>query len=176
MRRISLYIDLLLVILVIAGLYYSSAQPYQKQDIRGSIERHLGGSPLEQQMDDFSLHYAGKEISTNTVGFAGFVEFFIRKATHFVTFGCLAVFLYRLLRHVCSPATAIPWSGFIGTVVAALDEWHQTFTEGRTGMVADVLLDASGISAGLIIIAIVCAVYHTTGRRNGHNRHRSQRV
>jgi len=176
MRHIRLYIDLALVVLVIAGLYFSSSQPYQKQDIRGSIERHLGGSTLEQQVDDFSLNYAGKEISADTVGFAGFVEFFIRKATHFITFVCVAIFLYRLLRHVCSPATAIPWSGFIGIGIAVLDEWHQTFTPGRTGMVADVLLDASGIIAGLAIIAIMCVFYHTAGRRNGHNRHRSQRI
>lgn len=172
MRNIRFVLDVGLVVLIVIGLYISSSQPYQKQDIRGSIERFLGGGQIEQQFDGFSLRYAGKEISSETVGFAGFVEFFIRKGTHFLTFGCLALFLYRLLRHFFPPSVAIPWTGFTGIGIAALDEWHQTLTPGRTGMVADVLLDTSGIIVALLLIGLASVVRHNTSRKIGHNRFR----
>lgn len=176
MRNLLVYIDLALVLLIVIGLYISSSQPYQQQDMRGSIERHLGGGQLEHKIDGFSLRYAGKEISAETVGFAGFIEFFIRKAAHFFTFGFLAVFLYRLLRHFCTAAVAIPWSGLLGIGIAVLDEWHQTFTPGRTGMVTDVLLDASGIIVTLLCIAIMCVFSHNAGRTKSHNKYRGHRI
>lgn len=176
MRNIRLYLDLTIVVLIVIGLYISSSQPYGQQDMRGSIERYLGGGQLEQRIDNISWRYAGKEISAETVGFSGLIEFLIRKATHFLTFWFLTVFLYRLLRHFCSPAVAIPWSGLSGIGIAILDEWHQTFTPDRTGMVTDVLLDASGVFVALLCIAFMCVVYHNFGRTKSHNKHRGHRI
>ncbi|WP_114679231.1 VanZ family protein [Desulfofundulus thermocisternus] len=36
------------------------------------------------------------------------------------------------------------WPGVILVLVAALDEWHQTFVPGRTGRAVDVLVDLAG--------------------------------
>jgi TRAP-type uncharacterized transport system fused permease subunit len=168
LRTIRFIIDVILVMLLLAGVYYSSSQPYEKQDIRGSIERHLGGGEIEEKLDGLSLTYGGKKINADTVGFGGLVEFFLRKGIHFLTFAILTFLFYRLLRHFHPPNAAIPWSGLLAVLAAALDEWHQTFTPNRTGMVADVILDASGVAVALIILGAIAHKNHREHRtKNG---------
>lgn len=166
--KIKRGIDVALLLILLIGLFYSSSQPYEKQDIRGSLSQHLNKTELEEKLGDISFRYAGKEISLSSVGVAGFVEFIIRKSTHFLTFAALALMFYRVLRIGLSPAVAFPWSGFLAVFTAILDEWHQTFTPNRTGMVADVLLDTAGIILMLLVIAAFLFIRKKT--KNSHKK------
>nr|WP_241254538.1 VanZ family protein [Brevibacillus sp. SYP-B805] len=164
-----------MVCLLLAGICYASSQPYEKQDIRKPIEQHLGGGLLEQQLDGLSFQYAGKELNMQTVGFAALVEFFIRKGTHFLTFALLALLVYRFLRNLCTPAVAIPWSGLISLFAAVLDEWHQTHTPHRTGMLVDVLLDAAGIFTALLGIVLLAVLFRSSHSPTRWHHRREQR-
>jgi len=154
MRWGKLFRDLLLVALVLGGLYTASSQPYEQQDMRGTINQWIDQEQMERSLDGIRFAYGGKEISLAEHGAAGLIEFFIRKGTHFLTFTLLALLLYRLLRHICPPSAALPWSGLLSVVAAVLDEWHQTFTPNRTGMLTDVILDASGVFTAMLLLAI----------------------
>lgn len=88
-------------------------------------------------------------------GTAGFIEFLLRKAIHFLTFAFLALFWYLVLRHWISFSAALPWSGFLSVMTAVLDEWHQTFTPDRTGAVNDALLDAAGVVTMVMLIGLI---------------------
>lgn len=154
MRRYRKVWDYLLLVAILLGLFISSSQPYAKQDMRGTIDKLVDEQSLLDRMGDISIPYAGKEVSLEEKGAAGFIEFFIRKGTHFVVFALLALGWYRVFSHHLSFGQALPWSGFCSVMTAVLDEWHQTFTPDRTGMVQDVLLDASGSVTMLLIIAL----------------------
>lgn len=147
-------LHLALTALLLAGLYFVSSQPYEQQDLRGWISRWVDEREVAEKAGGLSFQYGKKEISVAEVGAAGFIEFFIRKGAHCLTFAALAVLLYRTLRHWCSPAVAWPWSAFLTVTAAVLDEWHQTFTPNRTGMVTDVVLDAASALAALAAIAV----------------------
>lgn len=155
MHRYRKLIDFTLLAAILIGLFISSSTPYYKQDIRGTLSKVMDKNGLAEQMADWSVDYAGKEISVEEKGVAGFIEFFLRKATHFSVFAVLALVFYRVLRYRLSFAVALPWSALLSLLVAVLDEWHQTFTPDRTGMVGDVLLDASGSASMLLVVTIV---------------------
>jgi VanZ family protein len=52
---------------------------------------------------------------------------------------------------------SVPAYGFAAVataVCAVLDEWHQSFVQGRHASVGDLLLDAAGIGAMLVIVRL----------------------
>jgi hypothetical protein len=150
-------LDVLLLVAILAGLYVSSSQPYYKQDMRGTISRFIDEQAVGERLKDVSFRYGKQEISVEASGIDGFIEFFLRKGTHFATFALLALIGYRVLRRFAPFAVALPWSAFLTLAVAVLDEWHQTFTPDRTGQVADVVLDASGACTMLLLIVLARA-------------------
>jgi len=170
MKRASFFLYAILLLGVLLGLFYSSSQPYEKQDLRGTLSRFLDDDRLQERWGHISFPYGKKEISIEEVGAAGFVEFFIRKGTHFLTFALLTFLLYRLFAHVAPVQTALPWSGFLAVIIAMLDEWHQTFTPNRTGMLTDVLLDTAGICTMLLLVGM----RHKLMRRKRKNRDKNR--
>jgi VanZ family protein len=81
----------------------------------------------------------------------------IRKSGHFLGYGLMALAWLRAWR--MSFPTLRFWKNVslatLGTtLVASLDEWHQTFLPNRTGTPRDVLLDCSGAIALQILIYI----------------------
>lgn len=150
----SFGIYFVLLCLVLAGTFYSSSQPYEKQDIRGKIGQVIDSKQANHVLRGISFVYGKKEISVKSVGAAGLIEFFIRKATHFLTFALLTFLLYQVLRRWALPWTALPWSGFLALAAAVLDEWHQSFTPNRTSMLSDVILDGTAICLILVMIGI----------------------
>ncbi len=155
MRRYIKLFDYILLAGILVGLFISSSTPYYKQDMRGTLSEIADQSNWGDRMADWSFRYAGKEISVEEKGIGGVLEFLLRKATHFSVFALLALSFYRVFRHRLSFAVALPWSAFFSLLAAVLDEWHQTFTPDRTGMVGDVLLDASGSLSMLLVVMIV---------------------
>lgn len=54
------------------------------------------------------------------------------------------------------------FAGFFCVAFAALDEYHQSFTIGRSASPRDVLIDSIGILLGIIVIRIVCYIGRNT--------------
>jgi VanZ family protein len=81
---------------------------------------------------------------------------YLRKTGHFVGYGMLSLLLLRGWRATLDRenlqlggTTVFSWLGTV--LVAAMDEWHQSFIPSRTGTWRDVVLDSS---AGLVALLV----------------------
>jgi hypothetical protein len=81
----------------------------------------------------------------------------VRKCAHVIEYAVLALLLWRALRSVPTLRTrtfVVFGAVLLGcALVAASDEFHQTFVKSRTPSVRDVLLDVGGAFLGLMICA-----------------------
>jgi len=82
---------------------------------------------------------------------------YIRKTGHFTGYFILSVLLFRAWKATLRLPSfwAMRWAAiafFMTTLVASLDEWHQTFLPSRTGTFRDVLLDSAGALTAQFLI------------------------
>ena len=92
------------------------------------------------------------------INFYDFLVFhhYLRKTGHVLGYGMLSLLLLRGWRATFDCAHAWSWRtallAWVGTaLVAAMDEWHQSFIPSRMGSPRDVLLDTT---AGLVFLLI----------------------
>lgn len=146
------------VLLIAGGIFYSSATPYGDQDIRPQLNQLNSIYKFVGQFDFVHFTYAGKEISIEKLGNAGFAEFIIRKLSHFSVFLLLAFFTTRLASIYRKKFFVI---GLLLTIVyAASDEFHQSFTADRTPLIQDVVIDSFGAFVGACLFLILYKKYH----------------
>ena len=138
MKKYVFFVALALLIVFIA-----SSMPYKQQTIVPELETLLQDRPLEAQLSKLEFTYWGRPISVETRGYFYFVEFLIRKGTHFIGFGLVGVLFFLFYRKL---GWRLPFLLAIGSVfiVASLDEYRQTLVPGRTGMFGDVVIDTAG--------------------------------
>ena len=97
------------------------------------------------------------------VGYEGEVtEHFVRKLAHFTEFAilsllvCLSVFtLWRVLHKETASRDVRPllWVSMpLCMLLASVDEWLQTFSDGRAAELADVLLDTCGAALATLCL------------------------
>lgn len=77
----------------------------------------------------------------------------VRKTAHFTEYtilGGLLMLLFRCLRMrtICLPVLC-------GTLYAVTDEWHQSFSPGRSSAWMDVLIDSCGVLIGAFLCAAI---------------------
>jgi VanZ family protein len=80
------------------------------------------------------------------------VHAILRKVGHLLVYGLLGALDFRAVRGARTGWTA-RWSVLaivLATIIAALDEWHQTMVPTRTGLVSDVVIDAAGATIAQI--------------------------
>jgi VanZ family protein len=85
-----------------------------------------------------------QHISGMTENHAYAMNVIVRKSAHILIYGLLGVLLYIVIRQ---HSIAYAWLG--ATLIAALDEWHQSFVPDRTPLAQDVILDS--LSAFLFV-------------------------
>ena len=143
-----------ITIMAIALIAVASNMPYEKQTIVPKLRILLVDQPFKELLSTIEIQYWGRTISVETRGYYYFVEFLIRKATHFIGFGVVGVIFYMLYRKLNwrIPAILAITTVFI---VASLDEIHQAFIPGRSGVFQDVLLDTKGAITFVFIAAMV---------------------
>jgi VanZ family protein len=86
-------------------------------------------------------------------------HFYMRKGGHVVGYAILSILLFRAWRATLASMSLTNWTlrwatlALLGTtLVASLDEWHQSFIPSRTGRWQDVALDTcAGLAAQLAI-------------------------
>lgn len=81
------------------------------------------------------------------------VDLAVRKTAHFTEYtilGGLLMLLFRCLRMrtICLPVLC-------GTLYAVTDEWHQSFSPGRSSAWMDVLIDSCGVLIGAFLCAAI---------------------
>ncbi|MGM9951740.1 MAG: VanZ family protein, partial [Lysinibacillus sp.] len=139
------------VVLALLIIFIASNMPYEQQTIVPELETVLADKPLEAQLSKLEFTYWGRPISVETRGYFYFVEFLIRKGTHFIGFGLVGLLFFLFYRKLGWRFPALLAIGSI-FIVASLDEYRQTLIPGRTGMFGDVLIDTAGAIFFVIII------------------------
>ncbi|MEE6451079.1 VanZ family protein [Gottfriedia acidiceleris] len=152
--KFRIFIGYWIPVILIAGIiFYSSATPYEKQDIRPEISHFKFLYDLMKHFTFVHFNYAGHEVSIKELGVAGFTEFFIRKLSHFSIYLLLAFFATRLAKLYVNKAFLI---GIIFSILyAASDEFHQSFTANRTPLVQDVIIDSIGALIGACLYLLI---------------------
>ncbi|WP_099159864.1 VanZ family protein [Virgibacillus ndiopensis] len=147
-------------------IFYSSAQPYEDQDIKPLLSDTIDLSFLIPLFDWVSFTYHHSEVSVDALGIAGFIEFFVRKGAHFTVFFILAcLFIIAIVKSIEINYKRTLFISFLLTVsYAGVDEFHQGFTANRTPYVGDVLLDAFGAATACLLFFwwIIKFGYRTT--------------
>lgn len=148
--KVFLMIGMIVVLIVI---FFASSQTYEQQDLRPLLGDYLDTPYLMDKLSSIEFVYAGNVISVEHVGVAGFIEFFIRKAAHFVVFCLLGFFTCGVLRTVLRKGSIISLivSLYFVIVYACLDELHQKITGGRSPLLEDVIIDTIGGCCGILI-------------------------
>ncbi|ENH98381.1 hypothetical protein J416_00299 [Gracilibacillus halophilus YIM-C55.5] len=147
-------------------IFYSSAQPYQQQDIKPFLGGTFDLSFLIPYVDGISFVYHQEVVSVGALGIEGFIEFFIRKGAHFTVFFLLAIFFFLACQKTVqkrSPQLIACFAFFCTIVYAMFDEWHQSWTPNRTPYVGDILIDSIG--AGFAIFCLLIWIKKKHGNR-----------
>ena len=98
------------------------------------------------------LRWLHPEISISAIAT---IHFALRKLGHLIEYAILAAFLWRALRNVSSLRAKMA-TLFVGVwvacaIIAATDEFHQSFIASRTASLNDVLTDNLGAAISLAI-------------------------
>lgn len=130
---------LLIFLILFAILFISSGQTYEQQTLIPALQRYLPSEPFKGFLSLFQIPYWGTTVSVEERGYYAFIEFVIRKASHVLIFGLIALAVLNML-----PKPKV-WIAFaVASAIAFVDEYHQSLTGGRTPTVHDVLLDMFG--------------------------------
>ncbi len=105
------------------------------------------------------------------IEYAELIHLYVRKAAHMTEYFLLALSLQLPLAAWLSRFLTWKWRIAAGTVLtillAALDEYHQTFVPGRSGNLTDVCIDSVGAIAASIILYVFFTILHKRLARQG---------
>jgi VanZ family protein len=143
-------IFLLMPFVIMFLLYWSSSMSYETQSLTSPLDTLLAGRPFENLLSQFEFTYAGNLVSIKSDGYVSFIEFFIRKGAHFFSFFFLGFFwVLGLRKRMREEWLVVLLSILLCIGYASFDELRQSFHPGRTGIMADVILDTAGAIAGV---------------------------
>lgn len=78
------------------------------------------------------------------------------KLIHFVEYFVVSFFFARFLVSRSWSSQRVFFTTFVaGMLAAALDEYYQSFTPGRTPDVRDWLIDIAGVAAGAVVLLLL---------------------
>jgi VanZ family protein len=113
------------------------------------------------------LRWLKPDISAETLAS---IHFIVRKCTHVGEYAILALLLLRAATLITNSKRSIPilYLSVLGVslIVAATDEFHQTFVASRGASVQDIMIDSSGAVLGLVIASIIRMSRFNQARKN----------
>ncbi len=81
------------------------------------------------------------------------IEFFLRKVAHVVVFFVITIALFFLFHQYIRKSTiSVILSFIVAGLLGYLDEYRQTFVEGRYGSMVDVFINMIGVTLGTLLI------------------------
>ena len=84
------------------------------------------------------------------------LSFFERKAAHMFLYFVLILLLWLALKPLLrSKGRQVLAAGVLCALLAAMDEYHQTFIPGRSGQARDVLIDMTGAALAVVLVCLV---------------------
>ena len=103
-------------------------------------------------------------------GSGNVTDHLVRKLAHFAEFGALGCELTLLVFLRCRLSVQAVLNGLAAGLVAAVTDEALQLLSGRGSMVQDVLLDFSGVLAGMAVVLFICAVRAAVRRSRGTGR------
>ena len=95
------------------------------------------------------------------------INHFIRKGAHFSEYALLAIaFAFHFFTWKWSKIKIFQLSSIFCAVYAMTDEYHQTFIEGRSGQISDVLIDTAGAVTGALFVILFLAILENRHKVN----------
>ena len=146
----SLWLTLILVVAVMVMIYCFSAQTGTES---GAMSGKITTWVLNLVIPDFSNLSPEKQATIHST-----VGLLVRKLAHFSEYALLGFSLMLHIRQIQKRTrVALPWlwSWGIGTLYAASDEFHQGFVAGRGPSIVDVMIDSSGVIAGVLLMLLL---------------------
>lgn len=147
---------LVIAVLIMALLFYSSSQTYGQQSQVSRIEEWFPNHPFKQVFDNIRFTYGDGVVSVDHLGYGKFVEFFLRKGAHFGSYfilgGSLFLGVFPKMK-IWWLTSVLAWLSATG--YAGLDEFHQMLTGDRTPSFQDVMLDSMGALTAIVLCLIV---------------------
>lgn len=148
--NIKRFIYLMMMLSWMLIIFYFSNQP-------GSISSAQSSSVKDLILNSFSSSSA----IVNYINNSGYVMFLIRKMAHMFLYFVLTVLAYLLSSSRTKEFSKnIKIAMFIAVIYAAIDEIHQLYVIGRSGMLTDVWIDSIGVFVAILMISII-KVYKT---------------
>ncbi|WP_270180148.1 VanZ family protein [Alkalihalobacillus sp. CinArs1] len=149
------WIWLILASLMMIILFLSSNTPYQNQDVKPLFKEWI---TIEQKdLPQIEFRYDGALVTPSEP--YRYVEFFLRKGAHVVSFGLLTFFwiLFFMKRYTLRKSL---YFGFLLAFLYALfDEYHQSLIPNRTGHLIDVFIpDTLGMVLACLLILILSLI------------------
>lgn len=95
----------------------------------------------------------------------------VRKSAHFLEFALLGALTFMTLRRIriCRYAQ-VYFSVSFCLLIAACDEYIQTFRSGRSGQVSDVFLDLSGSATAIALCILFCFLRERKMKKEAHKK------
>ena len=159
-RKKLLAIRIILIILtlsVMAVIFILSADNAAESDAKSEI---FSDSLTYKILEIFSL---SEEQIQQVIKLSVVI---VRKAAHFTEYAALGF----LLSSVCMSfyvklKLLIPISFLTGSLYAVSDEIHQYFVPGRSCQLSDMILDSSGVLAGILFLLILVSAFRFIQKR-----------
>ncbi len=115
--------------------------------------------PESSEKSQFVMNLINTSISRIGIH-ASITEHIVRKTGHFIEYFALGNLLILTVRmYVRRPVQYLFMELFILLSVPVLDEFLQTFIQGRSGNVSDILLDFTGGLAGMVLCQLLIHLF-----------------
>lgn len=159
-RRLFIIISLALIFMMVLIFYFSSKPSYVSSLQSGFVTDLIIRLKLDSLVPDI----------TGT----GNLEANVRKLAHMVLYASLGFFAYAFFYLVFQYkkmislrlALAIPFSLLFSLCYASLDEFHQSFVQGREDSISDVVVDMKGAVIGILVSLLAFVIYNCVRRRS----------
>lgn len=154
----------ILIILLLCTFYIIFGFSSQDGEESGSTSRKVTQTILEKSNRYNRLEEEEKEqVSLRT-------EKIIRKIAHFSIYTAVGLLLMGLL---CTYKIKDKWKVIItiisGILYAISDEFHQSFSPGRTPKITDVYIDTLGVILGVLLTLLIRAIYREFFKKYDEN-------
>ena len=158
-KRLFFIISLALIFMMALIFYFSSKPSYISSLQSGFVTDLIIKLGLEHLIPDI----------TGT----GNLEANVRKLAHMALYASLGFFAYAFFYLVFQYKKmiklrlifALPFSLLFSLCYASLDEFHQSFVQGRGDSISDVMVDMKGAVIGILVSLLAFVIYNCFRRR-----------
>ena len=151
-------------ILMMYLIYSFSAQT---GEVSGALSYEVSYQIVETKNEVLNENKTETELAYS----ASSIEFYVRKAAHMTEYCILAIAIsFPFYVYGVRGIWLILLAGAVCVGFAGLDEYHQSFVNGRGPSVRDVCIDSSGAAIGILLVQAFCwSTTHNPSSKNAEN-------